>query len=614
MLDNEIQKLKQKAAIQRAPSSPGFYGRVFVVPKKGGEWRPVFNLRPLNKYVAKQNFKMATVRTVASAIRPNDYAISLDLKDAYLHVPVHPAHRKFLRFCFKGKVYQFCVLPFGLSSAPRTFTKLTRVVVLYCRSLGIRIIIYLDDSLLLARPRELARRHRDILIRVIHELGFVINWSKSDLEPRQDFAFIGLLWSSRAMSVSLPQDKLDKLHHAAQGLRSSPAPTCRRVQQFLGRANFATIALPRARLHMRALQACLRSHYRSRRDLFSPCPLTQQALQDLEWWMDPPVNGVSLSPRLPQHTITTDASKFGWGAQWGPHNASGPWPPRLQRRHINLLELQAVKLALKQWAPQLRGSTVALFCDNKTVVAYLAKEGGTRSLPLCTLTRETLAIVDRWAITLRPAYLKGIANSDADALSRGQTCREWHLTHKTARRVFKRWTRPSWDLLASADSTKAPYYFSLDRDDPEAQGADAFMQSWGNLRGPIYVFPPPQLLPQVLAKVVTEEIEVMLIAPCWEDAAWLPELLALSTAQPRRLPPDAVTVGESGQPPPKAKDLRLTAWRLSGRRQRQRGQTPQWLSSSYGPSDPHHTRPTRPHGGHGPDGAGGWLWSQLPPL
>ena len=52
-----------------------------------------------------------------------DWFISLDLKDAYFQIQINPLHRPFLRFAFEGQVYQYTVLPFGLSLAPRTFTK-----------------------------------------------------------------------------------------------------------------------------------------------------------------------------------------------------------------------------------------------------------------------------------------------------------------------------------------------------------------------------------------------------------------------------------------------------------------------------------------------------------
>ena len=162
--------------------------------------------------------------------------------------------KRFLRFTFQGQTYQFRVLPFGLSSAPRVFTKLTRVIILHCRALGLRLILYLDDGLLLARPRRVAFQQRDVLVGLFLELGWLVNWDKSDLAPSQEFDYVGLHWSSVTMTVSLPLDKLEDLGvQAGRLLASDPPPTCRRVQQFLGKTNFATIAIPRARLHMRAL-------------------------------------------------------------------------------------------------------------------------------------------------------------------------------------------------------------------------------------------------------------------------------------------------------------------------------------------------------------------------
>ena len=615
LIQKEVTALLQKRAIEKAPNSPGFFGRIFLVPKKSGGYRPVFNLKPLNAFIEKETFKMATIRTVKNAIRPGDFAISLDLKDAYLHIPMLKTHRKFLRFCFKGQAYQFTVLPFGLSSAPRTFTKLTRVIVIYCRRLGMRLILYLDDSLLLARPREKVMQHRDILVELLLRLGWIVNWDKSDMAPSQDWEFIGLLWSSRLMTVGLPQDKLAALQDSARIILDLPAaPTCRRIQRFLGKANFAAVAVPRARLHSRALQRALQQAYKSARDLFKPCPLSQQAKEELQWWLEPPVTATSLVPPLPSTTITSDASCKGWGAQWAARHLAGTWGPNHASAHINILEMRAVLLALKEWAPQLSGSVVAWYADNRTVVAYLLKEGGTRSWDLCALTKEIFKILDRWAISLRPAYLKGIANAGADSLSRGKEVLEWCLSPSTTRLLFRSWGKIQWDLFADNTNTKAPNYFTLDRHDSKAQGVDAFLQDWANLQGPLYAFPPPQLIPQVLAMVTLHKVRLVLIAPCWEDAAWLPELLSLSIRPPRKLPPASILQGPRGKPPPKHKDLRMVAWNVSGRDPAGQVQALKWLSSSSNLSSHHPRKPTPRHGKHGAPGVPADVWTQLNPL
>jgi len=392
-------------------------------------------------------------------------AVSIDLKDAYLHVPILSSHRRFLKFIFQGTTYQFKVMPFGLSSAPRVFTKLTRVVILYCRSLGLRIIFYLDDGLLLARPRKVACQQRDVLVGLFLELGWVVNWEKSDLCPSQDFTFVGLHWSSRTMTVTLPQDKMEDLQtRASRMLTALRPPSCRQVQQFLGKANFSSLALPRARLHMRALQADLTKVYSSKKDQFKQCPLSDQARKDLQWWTSPPQNGLPLSPPLPTTTITTDASSTGWGAHWAGAAIAGHWSGPESQLHINCLEMKAATNALKRWGPDLRGQTIALHADNKSMVAYLMKEGGTKSSSLCHLTRDLFSVADRWSITIRPAYLRGVANVEADCLSRGKEVAEWCLLPQVADKIFSIVGVPRWDLFASQESSLAPCYFSVGRE------------------------------------------------------------------------------------------------------------------------------------------------------
>ena len=115
--------LVKKGAVELAPlPSPGFYSWLLVVMKASGSWRPVSDLSLLNLKVLKTSFKMQTLQSVLSVQR-GDRMVSLDLKDAYLQVPVHPDSRKYLRFVAFGQVYQFKALCFGLSTAPQVFTR-----------------------------------------------------------------------------------------------------------------------------------------------------------------------------------------------------------------------------------------------------------------------------------------------------------------------------------------------------------------------------------------------------------------------------------------------------------------------------------------------------------
>jgi hypothetical protein len=95
---------------------------------------------------------METTRSVAVAILPGDWAVSLDLRDAYLHVPVHPDYQHYLRFYFEGRVYQFKAMPFGLASAPLIFQSIVKAFVAPLHTLGLKLHFYLDGMNAYAFP------------------------------------------------------------------------------------------------------------------------------------------------------------------------------------------------------------------------------------------------------------------------------------------------------------------------------------------------------------------------------------------------------------------------------------------------------------------------------
>ena len=65
-----------------------------------------------------EHLQMETTASIRRSIPPGTWTVSIDLMDAYLHIPIHPASRKFLRLSLEGTVYQFRALPFTISTAP----------------------------------------------------------------------------------------------------------------------------------------------------------------------------------------------------------------------------------------------------------------------------------------------------------------------------------------------------------------------------------------------------------------------------------------------------------------------------------------------------------------
>ncbi len=247
MLQQELSSLLLKGAIEEVPQSDieqGFFSRYFLIPKRNGGLRPILDLRCLNLSLYKGKFKMLTLKTIISQIQGGDWFVTIDLKDAYIHIQVVRRHRKFLRFAFGGKAYQYKVLPFGLALAPRTFTKCMDAALAPLRLQGIRVLNYLNNWLILAHSRELVSRHRDIVLHHIRSLGLRMNAKKSVLFPSQQTVFLGVHLDSVQMQARLAPARISNFaaclarfklgHHVS-------VSTCRRL---LGLMAVASPVLP----------------------------------------------------------------------------------------------------------------------------------------------------------------------------------------------------------------------------------------------------------------------------------------------------------------------------------------------------------------------------------
>ncbi len=152
VLHTEEMNLLEKGAIEivhPAQSELGFYSRYFLVPKKDGGLRPILDLRLLKYTLIKRSFRMITLKQILPQICPGDWFMSLDLKDTDFHIQVAHHHRRFLRFTFEGVAYQYKVQPFGLSMAPCTFTRCMDAALSPLWQMGILILNYLDDWIIL---------------------------------------------------------------------------------------------------------------------------------------------------------------------------------------------------------------------------------------------------------------------------------------------------------------------------------------------------------------------------------------------------------------------------------------------------------------------------------
>ncbi|RLC31138.1 MAG: hypothetical protein DRH37_03745 [Deltaproteobacteria bacterium] len=566
-----LQRMLDMEAVEEVieVSSGGCYSHVFLRPKPNGTNRPIINLKPINARLKGLKFSMTTPQKVLEVLAPGVYTTSVDLKDAYFHVPMHPSHRKYLRFAILGRVFQFKTLPFGLAPAPRIFTQVVKVLLKWCHRKGINMVPYLDDWLLYHTDRELLIEHTRLVVQMAGNLGWVINLEKSELVPAQKFDFLGMTLDTRLSTVRPCERRVEDMLSRARALKNARVVSKRSLLQLQGTMVSLGDLVRLGKLRRRPLQAAVRPlaiHGKP-----SEMVVVSPALRaSVDWWTFKPnlTKPMCFLKNREIVTIVTDASTVGWGATVQDIPIHGVWTQAQRLLHINCLEMLAVKLSLQRAPVSLARKHLSIHTDNMTVRSYLLKQGGTVSHILNRFTRMVWSEIVALNATLSVRHISGSLNVLADALSRpGQVLSgEWVLRQETFLALSQVWFVPSIDLFATKFNAKLPLYVSP-CPDQKAEHTDAMSLDWDKIRKP-YMFPPFRLIQAVLEKIRQSAVTCLLVTPTWPANPAFPLLVELAVAHPVYLGshPSLLSQGVGGSVKlyPRPRELGLHVWILSG--------------------------------------------------
>jgi len=191
---------------------------------------------------------------------------------------------------------------------------------------------------------------------------------------------------------------------------------------------------------------------------------------------------------------------------WQGRTVQGQWSAQEGARHINVLELRAVLLALMHFLPQLAGKHVLVRSDNMSVVAQINHQGGTGSAQLLWVSQSLFS----WALprlaSLQAVFLPGDQNQVADFLSR----HKWRLHPEVVELIWSLFGRAEMDLLALEESRHCSLWFSwTEVTSPMGQGALAHY--WPDSL--LYAFPQLPLILQMLQRVLAQGHRLLLVTP-----------------------------------------------------------------------------------------------------
>ena len=526
VLDTYVKDLFKRGVISRT-SNLKFQGRLFQVPKKNSDKRrTILDLSILNTFIVCKSFKMTTFKDLKAIIPEGSWAATLDMQDAYWHIPVKPYFRQWLGFKYRKHKYSFNCLPFGLNVAPGLFTNICKPILKYLHDKGVSVSAYLDDWIIWGTSKENCDRNIKLTVEILIHLGFLINTNKSNLSPSQHISYIGYVWNFDKFTCKLSMDFIFRFKKCIKEFLCSKFTSKRQIERVSGMLNFAAsihpFLNPLNKAFISPYKALSCNKLRDKKVIIKRCSKTL-LIKVLNFNLH---SHLSLKTHSSQYSVFTDASKMGWGVHCNDILLKGTWSPLFAKFHINILELIAVYLALKKLHFKI-GSTVTVFSDNSTVVGILNKGGSARSFCLNSWVMSIFTLLQAKKLKLLCRHIQGFRNVVADILSRDCTiASEWALQEKDFLDLLNVIDfTPQVDLFATILNKKIDKYVAPYRDG-KAIAVDAMSIDW-NMWNSIYLFPPTSLLPRILPLLRIFKGRILLITPFWVGRPWWPALVNL---------------------------------------------------------------------------------------
>lgn len=538
----EIHELILKGVIHEcSPCRNQFVSKIFLLDKSNGEKRMILNLKDLNKFIDTAHFKLEDLRTAIKLLSNNYYMCCVDLKDAYYAISVDKNHRKYLRFQYNSKLYEYSVLPMGLNVAPYVFTKLMKPVMQHLRGQGYLSVIYLDDALLLAESYTKCKQNMTDTIALFESLGFIVNYDKSQLMPQRTCKFLGFILNSKNLTIALPENKRLLIKSELLKFKKLKVCTVRSFARMIGLLCSACPAITYGWAHTKLFERVKYLKLKGNEDYEQRVVIPKHLQVDFKWWIDNIDCSINfIRDHKYVREIYSDSCLSGWGAACGDKRANGFWSVDETNKHINELELIAAYFALKIFGKHIYNSQLLLRIDNTTAIAYINRMGGIQYPHLNKVARDIWDWCEARNNFVFASYIKSADNSIADFESRRlNDDTEWQLNNMVYNGIVNRLSVPEIDLFASRLNHKCEKYVSW-HGDPNSFAIDAFTLNWKCYF--FYAFPPFCLILKVLSKIVQEKARGIVLVPNWPNQPWYPlyhrlldsELIVLD-ANPRLL-------------------------------------------------------------------------------
>jgi hypothetical protein len=313
---SELAKLLESGVIEKLNTSPNVINALSVAINADNKKRLVLDLRQINPMLLVAQFKYEDIQVASQYFNKNCFLSVFDLKSGYHHVDILRSYQQYVAFNWNNTDYAYTTCPFGLASAGLIFSKILRELIKRWRTLGIAVVMYLDDGIIVGKTRQEAIRATQIIKQDLQDAGFIINEEKSNWEPRNKVQWLGFIINAETNTFEVPEDKLNRLkkniwHNLRNRNNCGPRELAKTVGKICSLYHvFGSI------VYILTKDA---THWIANRQNWSlRVPLNRNVIQELEFWE----KNLKTAIRMPlvidmtrdTKIIYSDASSTGCGA------------------------------------------------------------------------------------------------------------------------------------------------------------------------------------------------------------------------------------------------------------------------------------------------------------
>ena len=397
--NRQIQGMLENHIIQ--PSFSPWMSPVVMVKKKDGTMRFCIDYRKLNAVTIKDTYPLPRIDEMLDKLHNAKFFTSMDLQSGFWQIEIEEEDKYKTAFSTGDGLYEFNVLPFGLTGSPPTFQRCMNIILMDAK----HAMVYIDDILIYSTTFKQHLKDIEVVLNRLKNAGLKLKPSKCEW-AKESISFLGHIISSNGIQ---PDPK-----NTEKVSDTQPPKNVKEVQRFLGLASYYRRFIKNFAKVVHPMHELLQKHIK-----FEWSDKCQIAFEQIKHELiNPPI--LKFPDFEKPFLIMTDASNYAIGAVLSQNDKNGKDHPiayasrslKSHEKNYSTIEREALALvfATKYFRHYIWSKEIILLTDHKPLQWLMSH-------------KDTSSRLIRWALNLqdlniRIQYRSGKSNANADFLSR----------------------------------------------------------------------------------------------------------------------------------------------------------------------------------------------------